>query len=158
MYCWIQSQHIVLHHSRIKNAKYFQNSISDKYNAPGTLDILSDGGTTTYTYLQSPSTQPLLCYTRGWCEDVAIAETICLFGSVSCYSRGSNMRVHRTLYSCDCAVKECHFYVINICSRSALPSYLPTLLHPPPPLHIYSSQPPRTTRNKCNEDTIHSRD
>ena len=66
--------------------------------------------------------------------------------------------VHCTLYSCDCAVKECHFYVINICSRSALPSYLPTLLHPPPPIHIYSSQPPRTTRNKCNEDTIHSRD
>ena len=66
--------------------------------------------------------------------------------------------VHCTLYSCDCAVKECHFYVINICSRSALPSYLPTLLHPPPPIHIYSSQPPRTTRNKCNEDTIHSRE
>ena len=66
--------------------------------------------------------------------------------------------VHCTLYSCDCAVKECHFYVINICSRSALTSYLPTLLHPPPPLHIYSSQPPRTTRNKCNEDTIHSRE
>ena len=76
----------------------------------------------------------------------------------SCYSHGSHMRVHYTLYNCDCAVKECHFYVINICSRSALTSYLPTLLHPPPPLHIYSSQPPRTTRNKCNEDTIHSRE
>ena len=63
--------------------KYVQNSMSDKYNAPGTLDILSDGGTNTYTYLQSPSTQPLLCYTRGCYEDVAIAETICLFGSVS---------------------------------------------------------------------------
>ena len=57
--------------------------MSDKYNAPGTLDILSDGGANTYTYLQSPSTKPLLCYTRGCYEDVAIAETICLFGSVS---------------------------------------------------------------------------
>ena len=95
------------------------------------------------------------------CLDLCLS----LLCAKSCYSHGSNMRVHCTLYtvhctlySCDCAVKECHFYVINICSRSALPSYLPTLLHPPPPLHIYSSQPPRTTRNKCNEDTIHSRD
>ena len=58
----------------------------------------------------------------------------------SCYSHGSHMRVHYTLYNCDCAVKECHFYVINICSRSALPSYLPTLLHPPHhPLYIFTA-------------------
>ena len=88
------------------------------------------------------------------CLDLCLS----LLFAKSCYSHGSHMRVHYTLYNCDCAVKECHFYVINICSRSALTSYLPTLLHPPPPLHIYSSQPPRITRNKCNEDTIHSRE
>ena len=99
---------------------------------------------------------------RFACLDLCLS----LLCAKSCYSHGSHTRVHCTPYtvhrtyeySCDCAVKECHFYVINICSRSALTSYLPTLLHPPPPLHIYSSQPPRTTRNKCNEDTIHSRE
>ena len=146
MYCWIQSQHIVLHPSRIKNAKYFQNSISDKYNAPGTLDILSDGGTNTYTYLQSPSTQPLLCYTRGWCEDVAIAETICLFGSVSCYSHGSNMRVHCTLYTVQlwlCSQRMpllCHQYLQQVCLAIIF-------THFAPPTTPYTYLQQSTTKN-----------
>ena len=76
------------------------------------------------------------------CLDLCLS----LLFAKSCYSHGSHTRVHCTPYtvhrtyeySCDCAVKECHFYVINICSRSALTSYLPTLLQPPP-LYIFTA-------------------
>ena len=81
---------------------------------------------------------------RFACLDLCLS----LLCAKSCYSHGSHTRVHCTPYtvhrtyeySCDCAVKECHFYVINICSRSALTSYLPTLLHPPHhPLYIFTA-------------------
>ena len=87
------------------------------------------------------------------CLDLCLS----LLCAKSCYSHGSNLRVHRTLpvYCTVVIVQSKNATFMSSIFAAGLPCHH---IYPPPPLHIYSSQPPRTTRNKCNEDTIHSRE